>query len=95
MHHCYLNIRHFLYLNDICLQRPFARACRDAKVSDFRFHDLRHTAATLMLAHGVHPKIVSERLGHSTIAMTLDRYSHVSLDMQRDAANGLDAALSA
>ncbi len=60
-----------------------------------RFHDLRHTAATLMLALGVHPKIVQERLGHSNIGMTLDRYSHVSMDMQRDAADRLDEALGA
>jgi integrase len=58
-----------------------------------RFHDLRHTAATLMLAEGIHPKIVQERLGHSSIDMTLDRYSHVSLDMQREAADRLDKAL--
>lgn len=58
-----------------------------------RFHDLRHTSATLALADGVHPKIVSERLGHSTVAMTLDRYSHVSMDMQRAAADRLDQAL--
>lgn len=58
-----------------------------------RFHDLRHTAATLMLAEGIHPKIVAERLGHSAISMTLDRYSHVSMDMQREAADRLERAL--
>ncbi len=58
-----------------------------------RFHDLRHTAATLMLAEGVHPKIVQERLGHATISMTLDRYSHVTMDMQREAADRLDTLL--
>jgi integrase len=41
-----------------------------------RFHDLRHTAATLLLGRGVHPKLVQELLGHSSIAITLDRYSH-------------------
>ncbi|MGH2796143.1 MAG: tyrosine-type recombinase/integrase [Thermoleophilaceae bacterium] len=50
-----------------------------------RFHDLRHTAATIALGRGVHPKIVSEMLGHSTIAITLDLYSHVTPD---DAARG-------
>jgi integrase len=50
-----------------------------------RLHDLRHTAATLMLEAGVPAKIVSERLGHSSIAMTLDRYLHVTEGMQRDA----------
>ena len=58
-----------------------------------RFHDLRHTAATLMMADGVHPKIVQERLGHSKISMTLDRYSHVTESMQRDAANRLASRL--
>jgi site-specific recombinase XerC len=58
-----------------------------------RFHDLRHSAATLLLGAGVHPKIVSERLGHATVAITFDTYSHVLPDMQREAAAALDAAL--
>jgi integrase len=49
-----------------------------------RFHDLRHTAATLLLGSGVHPKIVSEMLGHSQIAITLDLYSHVTPTTQRE-----------
>jgi integrase len=60
-----------------------------------RFHDLRHSAATLLLAQGVHPKIVQERLGHSTITLTLDTYSHVLEGMQREAATKLDAILGA
>jgi integrase len=68
----------------------FGRLTKAANLPHIRFHDLRHTAATLALADGVHPKIVSERLGHSSISMTLDRYSHVSMDMQRDAADRLD-----
>ncbi|MEO8898698.1 MAG: tyrosine-type recombinase/integrase [Candidatus Dormibacter sp.] len=59
-----------------------------------RFHDLRHSAATLMLSRGVHPKLASEMLGHSTIAITLDLYSHVSANMQREAADAIDAALA-
>jgi integrase len=59
-----------------------------------RFHDLRHTAATLLLGQGVHPKIVQERLGHSPIAITLDTYSHVLPSMRRDAAQRLDDLLS-
>ena len=55
-----------------------------------RFYDLRHTAATIMLSQGVHPKIVQERLGHSTISMTLDTYSHVLPAMQKEAAEKLD-----
>lgn len=55
-----------------------------------RFHDLRHTAATLLLTGGVHPKVVQERLGHSKIAHTLDIYSHVTPSMQEQAADKLD-----
>ncbi|NTJ64436.1 tyrosine-type recombinase/integrase [Agrobacterium rhizogenes] len=58
-----------------------------------RFHDLRHTHASQMLAAGVHPKVASERLGHSTIGITLDLYSHVMPGMQADAAEQVDAAL--
>ena len=57
-----------------------------------RFHDLRHSHATQLLAAGVHPKIVQERLGHSTITVTMDLYSHVSETMQSDATARLDAA---
>ena len=49
----------------------------------------------MLLAEGVHPKVVQERLGHATIAETLDRYSHVAEDMQRHAADRLDAAIDA
>lgn len=55
-----------------------------------RFHDLRHTAATLLLAQGVHPKVVQERLGHSQISITLDTYSHVLPSMQKEAAATID-----
>jgi integrase len=58
-----------------------------------RFHDLRHTHATQLLFDGVHPKVVQERLGHASIGVTLDIYSHVSPTMQEDAAARLDAAL--
>jgi integrase len=51
-----------------------------------RLHDLRHTHATLALQAGVHPKVVSERLGHATVAMTLDSYSHLIPGLQQDAA---------
>lgn len=50
---------------------------RRAGVPDLRFHDLRHTCATLLLAKGVHPKIVNEMLGHLSIAITLDTYGHM------------------
>ena len=59
-----------------------------------RLHDLRHTHATLMLKSGVHPKIVSERLGHSTVAFTLDTYSHVVPGLQEAAARAFDKLLT-
>lgn len=55
-----------------------------------RFHDLRHTHATLLLQQGVHPKVVSERLGHSTIGITMDTYTHVLPNMQKEAAELLE-----
>jgi integrase len=58
---------------------------RQAGLPQIRFHDLRHTAATLMLGANVAVKVVSEVLGHSQTAFTMDRYQHVSLDMQRQA----------
>lgn len=64
-----------------------------AGLPSIRFHDLRHTAATLMLLQGINPKVVSERLGHASVAITLDRYSHVLPSMQRDAAEVLGRAL--
>ncbi|WP_302574678.1 site-specific integrase [uncultured Acidaminococcus sp.] len=59
-------------------------------IHDFSFHDLRHTHATLLLAKGVNPKIVQERLGHSTITLTLDTYSHLVPDIQKAAVRALD-----
>ncbi len=59
-----------------------------------RFHDLRHTHATLMLKSGVHPKIVSERLGHATVAFTLDTYTHVVPGLQEAAAKAFDKLLT-
>lgn len=58
-----------------------------------RPHDLRHTCATLLLGQGINPKIVSEMLGHSTVAITLDLYSHVLPTMQQSAASALEAAI--
>lgn len=58
-----------------------------------RFHDLRHAHATHLLANGVHPKVASERLGHSRVGITLDLYSHVLPGMQEDAATRVDEAL--
>jgi integrase len=57
------------------------------------FHTLRHTCASLLLAQGVHPKIVQEMLGHSSVAITIDLYSHVTPSLQTEAAQRLDAIL--
>ncbi len=58
-----------------------------------RFHDLRHGAASLLLAQGVHPRVVMEMLGHSTITLTMITYSHVIPDLQREAATKMEAVL--
>ena len=71
----------------------FRRFAKDVGLGHFRFHDLRHSHATQLLKAGIHPKIVSERLGHSTIAITLDTYSHVMPGMREDAADRLNEAL--
>ncbi|MFZ5641781.1 MAG: site-specific integrase [Bacillota bacterium] len=55
-----------------------------------RFHDLRHTHATHLLESGIHPKIVAERLGHSSTRVTMDTYSHVLPHMQEQAVNELE-----
>jgi integrase len=58
-----------------------------------RFHDLRHSYASIALAQGLHPKVVQEAMGHSTIAVTMDLYSHVVPSLQREAAREMGAAL--
>ncbi len=80
-------------VDDSNLRRWFQRVLKEAGLKPMRFHDLRHTAATLMLRADIHPKVVSERLGHATVSFTLDTYSHVLPDMQRDAAVALDRML--
>ncbi len=75
------------------LTHEFTRLVRRIKdIPRIRFHDLRHSHATQLLVAGVHPKIVQERLGHTTISTTLDLYSHVTDTMQSDAAARLDEA---
>jgi integrase len=66
---------------------------RRAGLPDIRFHDLRHTCATLLLTQGVHPKIVSEMLGHPSIAITLDTYSHVIPGLGAAAARAMEDLL--
>ena len=65
-----------------------------AGLPSIRFHDLRHTAATLLLAQGVDPRTIMETLGHSQISLTLNTYSHVLPALQADAAVKMNAILS-
>jgi len=76
------------------LREYFSFLSKKAGLPPIRFHDLRHTHATLLLQQGVHPKIVSERLGHSSISMTLDIYSHVIPSMQKEAAEMFDQIIA-
>jgi integrase len=74
-------------------QRAFKPLLRDAGLPEIRFHDLRHTCATILLSRGVHAKFVQELLGHATIAITLDTYSHVLPSMSGETAAAMDEAL--
>ena len=76
------------------MPRRFKPLLRSAGLPDIRFHDLRHTCATLLLAKGGHPKIVSEMLGHSSSAITLDIYSHVIPGIEDTAALAMGDLLS-
>jgi len=73
--------------------REFDRRIKRLGLPRIRLHDLRHTWAALALQAGIHPKVVSERLGHSTIAITLDIYSHVTPTLQREAADIVASAI--
>jgi integrase len=77
------------------ISAAFRKFIQRRGLQQIRFHDLRHSHATQMLASGVHPKIAQERLGHSSISVTLDLYSHVMPGMQEDAAARVDAAMEA
>ena len=77
-------------LEEARLSRCFKADLQKAGLPAVRFHDLRHTAATLLLSKNVHPKVVQEMLGHANIAITLDTYSHVTPDMQEAAVEALD-----
>jgi integrase len=71
------------------MNEHFTECIKKSGMKKIRFHDLRHTHATIMLQLGEHPKVVSERLGHSNVNITLDTYSHVLPNMQEDAARKL------
>jgi integrase len=77
---------------EILVKRSFKPLLKKAGLPEIRFHDLRHTCATLLLSRGVHPKLVQELLGHATIAMTLDTYSHYLPSMGDQAAGAMGNA---
>jgi len=84
---------HGTHLNPNHVVEEFKKLLTRSGLPDVRFHDLRHSAATLLLSLGVHPKVVQELLGHTQISMTMDVYSHVLPGMQQDDMRQLDAAL--
>jgi integrase len=75
--------------------RAWIKLVRRIGLKPIRLHDARHTHASLMLKQGTHPKIVQERLGHASIQITLDTYSHVAPGLQEAAAKRFDTALTA
>lgn len=75
--------------------KAFQTVLETAGLPRLRFHDLRHSCATLMLVQGINPRVVMATLGHSNITMTLGTYSHVLPSLQRDAADQMDAVLAA
>jgi integrase len=77
------------------ITHEWVRVITGTDLRRIRFHDLRHAHATHMLSSGIHPRVASERMGHSTVGITLDLYSHVMPGMQEDAAAKMDAALKA
>ncbi len=69
------------------MSKTFRRSADRLDLPRIRLHDLRHTYATLGLRAGIHPKVMSERLGHATVGVTLDLYSHATPSLDRDAAD--------
>ena len=85
--------RHGKPLDARNVNRQFHKILSAAGLPSIRFHDLRHTAASLLLAEGVEPRTIMEILGHSQISLTLDTYSHIMPTLQRAAAAKMDAIL--
>ena len=81
------------YLIAASRQHGYPTGARRATLPEIRIHDLRHTHATMLLRQGVHPKVVQERLGHANVSITLDIYSHLTANMQQEAAEKIDEAL--
>jgi integrase len=72
------------------ITHAWMKLARRCGLSGVRLHDARHTHASLMLRQGISPKVISERLGHAGIAITLDLYAHTTRGMQQEAANKFD-----
>ena len=75
------------------LYRHFKTILEDAKLPSIRFHDLRHSTASLLLAQGTSPRVIMDLLGHSKISTTMDTYAHVMPAMMQDAADSMDKLL--
>ena len=75
------------------VRRQFKPALRRAGLPQIRFHDLRHLFASLLIAQGEHPKLISEQLGHASVQITLDRYGHLMPQSYDHAGERLEAAL--
>ena len=82
-------------MSAVTLTKQFKRHLAATGLPDMRFHDLRHSCASLLVAQGVHPRVVMEILGHSTIALTMNTYSHILPAAQRQAADAMDRLLVA
>src|SRR5206468_9525428 len=78
-------------IHPVLFSQSFDAHVRRLGLKRIRLHDLRHTYATLALQAGIHPKVVSERLGHANISITIDTYSHVAPSMHAEAANTVAA----
>jgi len=81
----------FKMLAYFLVRRAFGTIRKTAEIGPMRIHDLRHTCASLLLAQGVHPRVVMETLGHSQVSLTLDTYSHVGTQPRGGATDGRSA----
>jgi integrase len=81
-------------LNPSSLTRRFRAALTEVGLPQMRFHDLRHSCASLLIAEGVHPRLIMETLGHSQISLTMNRYGHVGQAVQREVAGRMDGLMA-
>ena len=84
-------VKYYLQVTLNFKSRYFIPVLKQLHLEHITFHDLRHTHATILLSQKINPKIVQERLGHSSIILTLDTYSHLVPDIQKEAVNALDS----